>query len=344
MCGGARNGGAAGVDGGLLALLRQKIPNAISQLLIHPYLTRFRKLRVSKRAGEEAPYKPALLLAVLEGIEEGTIRDNRVVITPELLAAFQSNCRDLSTSGRFQANNFALPFYHLTGDGFWHLLTHFGQPVLLTASGSPRSLGSLRATVAYAAFDAPLWLLLQHATTRHQLRETLLERYFPQTRFHYQPAAGAEVLRELGRQMLEEPPAHYQTHLNLTDEEQVFVRSGVFQREVLRAYNFTCSISGLHLVSTATSTVAPLLDACHIIPWAVSHDDTIGNGLALTPTLHRAFDRHLLRIDQDYRVRVADSFRELGGEAHGLRQFEGQPLRLPERPEWWPRREGFVGR
>ncbi|UOQ54335.1 HNH endonuclease [Hymenobacter cellulosivorans] len=305
------------------------------------YLTRFRKLKTSKLAGEEAPYKPALLLAVLEGLEDETIIDNQMVITPELLAAFQSNCRDLSTSDRFRANNFALPFYHLTGDGFWHLRTHFGQPLVLTSSGSPRSLGHLRRVVAYAALDEPLWFLLQDPGTRHLFREALLDRYFPQTRHLYRPSAGSEVLGQLGQQMLQEPAAVYQTHLNLRDEEDTFIRSGTFKRVVLEAYNFTCAISGLQLISTGTTAVAPLLDACHIVPWAISHDDTIGNGLALTPTLHRAFDRHLFRIDQNYRVRVAASFRELRGQEHGLLQFEGQQLRLPERREWWPRKEGF---
>ncbi|MCB2380056.1 HNH endonuclease [Hymenobacter sp. BT635] len=305
------------------------------------YLTRFRKLKTSRLGGEEAPYKPALLLAVLEGIESGTIEGNQIIITPELLAAFQSNCRDLSTSGRFRANNFALPFYHLTGEKFWHLHTHFGQPLVLTASGSPRSLGHLRQVVAYAALDAPLWLLLQDAATRQLFRNALLERYFSQTRFRYRPGAGPETLRDLGQQMLEEPVAVYQTHLNLADEVETAVRSAVFKREVLRVYNYTCAISGLQLISTGTSAVAPLLDACHIVPWSVSHDDTIGNGLTLTPTLHRAFDRHLIRIDQDYRVRVADTFRELRGAEHGLLQFEGQKLRLPEREEWWPRQKGF---
>ncbi|GAA3935662.1 hypothetical protein [Hymenobacter algoricola] len=72
------------------------------------YLTRFRKLKTSRLGGQEAPYKPALLLAVLEGIEDGSMLNNQIIITPELLAAFQSNCRDLSLSGRFRANNFAL--------------------------------------------------------------------------------------------------------------------------------------------------------------------------------------------------------------------------------------------
>lgn len=308
------------------------------------YLNRFRKLRTSRLAGEEAPYKPALLLAVLEGIEQGSILGNHISITPELLAAFQSNCRDLSVSGRFRANNFALPFYHLTGEGFWHLQTYSGQPLLLTSSGSPRSLGQLRVSVAYAFLDEPLWELLREAAMRQLFRDALLERYFPQTRFRYRPHAGPETLQTLGQQMLEEPAAVYTAHLDLTDEVETVVRSAVFKREVLRAYNYTCAISGLQLISTSTTAVAPLLDACHIIPWALTHDDTIGNGLALTPTLHRAFDRHLLRIDADYRVRVAGSFRELAGAGHGLLQFEGQRLRLPERPEWWPRREALAAR
>jgi hypothetical protein len=62
-----------------------------------PDIHRFTHLRVARsRQHGEAPYKPALLLAVLDGIEDGSIRDNRIYITPELLAAFRSLCRDSS--------------------------------------------------------------------------------------------------------------------------------------------------------------------------------------------------------------------------------------------------------
>lgn len=61
------------------------------------YLQRFTHLRVARsRQHGEAPYKPALLLAVLDGIEDGSIQDNRIYITPELLAAFRRLCRDSS--------------------------------------------------------------------------------------------------------------------------------------------------------------------------------------------------------------------------------------------------------
>ena len=66
---------------------------------------------------------PPYLLAVLEGIADGSIQGNRIGITPELIAAFKAICTDLGTSALFTAANFALPFYHLRSDSFWHLHT-----------------------------------------------------------------------------------------------------------------------------------------------------------------------------------------------------------------------------
>ncbi|MBO3271236.1 HNH endonuclease [Hymenobacter defluvii] len=305
------------------------------------YRHRFTHLRVARsRQHGEAPYKPALLLAVLEGIDDGSILDNRIYITPELLANFRSLCRALSTSELFRANNFSLPFYHLSGDGFWHLRTLPGLEVLLTASRSVKSFRSLRDTVDYATLDAELWALLQDPAAREALRQALLLRYFPQTRFRYQPTAGAQAIQAIRQQMLEEPAAVYQRRVVPADELDTAVRSGLFKRVVLEAYDHTCAVSGLKLVSTR-GAVAPLLDACHIVPWAISHNDTLPNGLALTPTLHRAFDRKLFWVDEEYRVQVAHDFGELNGGEHGIQQFAGRQLRLPPERAWWPGQENL---
>ncbi|WP_180754362.1 HNH endonuclease [Hymenobacter sp. DG01] len=314
------------------------MPKSISDIYLH----RFTHLRVARsRQHGEAPYKPALLLAVLDGIEDGSIQDNHIYITPELLAAFRSLCRDLSTSALFRANDFSLPFYHLTGDGFWHLRTLPGMEMVLTASRPVKSLRSLRETVEYATLDAELWALLQEPVAREELRQALLHRYFPQTRFRYQPRAGTEAVQQLRRQMLEEPVASYGLRATPADELDAAVRSGMFKRVVLEAYDHTCAISGLKLVSTNTAALNPLLDACHVVPWALTHDDTIGNGLALCPNLHRAFDRHLFWIDEDYTVRCSTGFAEAAGAAYGIRQFEGQRLLLPTEQAWWPRPENL---
>lgn len=308
------------------------------------YLAKITRLKVDTRTARsvrlESPYKPALLLALLEGIEEAAIRDNRIEITLELIAAFKAYCQLLSPGPEYSACPFQMPFFHLQSSGFWHLHARPGRELVLTSSKSVRSFSHLRDVIAYASLDAALWDLLLQSVTREEVRQALLARYFPLTRHYFRPRAGQEKLDELGRQMLEEPAAVYNRAVDVTDETEVLVRSAVFGREVLRAYESTCAISGLQLLST--TGVAPLLDACHIVPWSVSHDDTIGNGLSLCPNLHRAFDRHLFWIDSDYRVRVAEGFGELSGHDYGVQRFNGRQLRLPKVRAWWPRVENLA--
>ncbi len=309
--------------------------------MLPTYLHRFQHLRVARsRLHGEAPYKPALLLAVLEGVAEGSIQHNRIEITPELLAAFKANCADLGASRLFTAGNFALPFYHLHSEGFWHLHTWPGLELLLTRSGSVSSFRHLREVISHASLTPDLWALVSQPGPRAALAQALLTRYFPQTQGRYRPQAGAETVNGIRRQLLEEPAADYRTHALQADELELAVRSGLFKRVVLDAYANTCAVSGLQLISTRSSPV-PLLDACHIVPWAVSHDDTLANGLALCPNLHRAFDRHLFWIDADYRVQVADEFREFSSPDYGIRRFHGLPLRLPKQRAWWPDRENL---
>ena len=102
----------------------------------------------------------------------------------------------------------------------------------------------------------------------------------------------------------------------------------------------TCAVSGLNSSAPAAVPV-PLLDALsrralgreprrHPAQQKVS----AANGLALCPNLHRAFDRHLFWIDADYRVQVADEFREFSSPDYGIRRFHGLPLRLPQQRAW----------
>ncbi len=307
------------------------------------YAQRFTTLNLARRDGQEAPYKPALLLAVIAAIESGALTDNRITFTPELLASFRTTCAELNATTYYRAANFALPFYHLQKDGFWHLRTYPGLEILVSRSHSLLSFKNLREAVEYAALDPALWALLLQPEPREFLRQTLLRRYFPQTRHHYRPTAGLDEVARIRRQILEEPAALYAQHARATapDELDTAVRSGVFKREVLTAYQHTCAVSGLQLTSSNPAAPSPLLDACHIVPWALSYDDTLPNGLALCPNLHRAFDRHLFSIDADYRVRCADSFSEAGTAGYGIRQFEGKQLLLPKERAKWPEVENF---
>jgi len=82
-----------------------------------------------KRANGKAPHKPVLLLALIQEVEEGRISENRVFITPELLASFKEIWSRLVV-GNWQPR-FFLPFYHLSNEKpkFWFLKLETGAAV-----------------------------------------------------------------------------------------------------------------------------------------------------------------------------------------------------------------------
>ena len=67
-------------------------------------------------------------------------------------------------------------------------------------------------------------------------------------------------------------------------------RSERFKSQVLRAYDYRCAVSGL-----SSAGVDGIVEAAHIKGVGRPHygPDDVANGIALTPTLHRLFDRRL---------------------------------------------------
>lgn len=77
-----------------------------------------------------------------------------------------------------------------------------------------------------------------------------------------------------------------------------------------------------------------MIDACHIVPFSESGDDTISNGISLCPNLHRAFDRGLISINDNYTV-IVKHFQE-ATNLYSIRQFEGRKILLPENKMFYP--------
>jgi len=298
------------------------------QLFFH----KLKKLKVDRSKGAAAPHKAILLLSVIQGIESNQINTNKIFITPELVAAFKDNFCNLVTDNRFQPN-FALPFYHLKSDGFWHLQLLPGRELLLTSSGSIRSFSALRETVAYAFLSEDVYQILQIEQNRIQAKYILLQTYF----------GGGELLaghigfmESIAQQILNESPAAYRQEVADADEEEQFLRNNVFKKTIPRSYNYTCCISGMRII---TPRELQMIDACHIIPFALSHDDTISNGLSLCPNLHRAFDRFLITIDKNYKVVVSEHFIESG--PYSIKAFHNKPILLPRKQEHFPALENL---
>lgn len=73
-------------------------------------------------------------------------------------------------------------------------------------------------------------------------------------------------------------------------------RDARFRRRVMTAYEYRCSVSGFGIGELPLGRSTRLLDAAHIRPVSRQGSDSISNGIALTPTLHRLFDEGLFTI------------------------------------------------
>lgn len=83
-----------------------------------------------------------------------------------------------------------------------------------------------------------------------------------------------------------------------------------------------------------------MIDACHIVPFSEGYDDTLSNGIALCPNLHRAFDRGLISISDDYKVIINKNFIE-NKSVYNISQFIGKTILLPTQIEHYPSLENF---
>lgn len=105
------------------------------------------------------------------------------------------------------------------------------------------------------------------------------------------------------------------------------VNQSFFRNRVLSAYSFRCCVTGL--------ANRALLTASHIVPWAADRKNRLNprNGLCLNPLHDRAFDRHLMWIDPDLKVRFSPELQQAEAMGHAigwLLSFEGRHLIVPQ--------------
>ena len=94
-------------------------------------------------------------------------------------------------------------------------------------------------------------------------------------------------------------------------------RDSGFRRRVITAYEQRCAVTRMQL---------RLIDAAHILPVGVEgSNDEVANGLCLSPTYHRAYDRGLIYLDEDWIMRInrekEEELRQVG-LAGGLEDFK----------------------
>jgi putative restriction endonuclease len=109
------------------------------------------------------------------------------------------------------------------------------------------------------------------------------------------------------------------------------VRDRIFRRVVLRAYDARCAITGLKLINGGGRAE---VQAAHIRPVEENGPDIINNGLALSGTVHWMFDRGLISLEDDLRIKVSRQINDPDG-VHAMINKSGHalpPLRPADRP------------
>lgn len=307
------------------------------------YCYQLEKLRRDYKNGG-APHKPILLISLIQAFQQKLFLNEKVTIIPELVGLFKSNWQTLVSTKHNCL--FSLPFYHMISEPFWRLVPNEGCEIWVKSKSSMRSINNLTTAIKYAIIDKELVDLMMDFDNSNLLINFILETYFPNTKANFF-SNNNSYFKDIELQIIEEKEDDYKKRLlKIRDElnsemyqEEIYIRSNVFKRKIPKIYNYTCCISGLRIDSLFEVS---MIDACHIIPFSESYNDTITNGIALCPNLHRAFDRGLISIDNDYRVLISDRFNEYNDSTYSIKQFNGKQIHLPYMGRYYPSQEALL--
>lgn len=301
------------------------MPNSIQE-----YIQKIKNLR--RYPG--APYKPFLLLAVIELIEQGYIRENKIPLSNSLIDTFKVYT-ELTPDWN---SGIHYPFFHLKTDGFWHL-----HPKVLNnrQSNSTPTIRQLLDAAAYSFLDDQFFLFLTDFRHRETIRQTIIETYFPNLRqnieTHIAETQQIGEHRQLLIQQVEEHPFSYQiTETPIAQENPT--RSAAFRREIMRMYNYTCAVCQLRIFTAQGESVT---EAAHIIPFKVSQNNDVRNGISLCKLHHWAFDKGLISVDEMYKVIISKLISGEGPVESMLSIFKNSSVLLPKHRQLYPSQDAL---
>jgi putative restriction endonuclease len=319
--------------------------------MLDKYVKKF-KLRTDVSAARwsdatchRAPHKPLLLLSVMDLFAQGSIEANLIEFTSELGELFTLYWARVMPPDR--RGNIALPFFHLKSEGFWHLVPRPGKESFVATTRQIRSATQLADTVLGARLDDELYDLLCAEKSRNVLRAALIETYFA-------PEAQS-VLVEQGTinvdafhysQKLLEQARNRRIAEGLVEEYEATTRDQGFRRAIVTAYEHRCALCGIRMLTPDGHTV---VDAAHIVPWSITHNDDPRNGMALCRLCHWTFDEGLISVSSKYAVVTSPQLAATCNVPGHLLTLKGRGIIGPdERPLWpdldslrWHRRQVF---
>ena len=259
------------------------------------------KLHGSGRLGA-ALKKPLLMLLLVSRIENNRVEENRFhfdEIEKQLERLIREHGGRPTNSGPRPEQ----PFSHLRSSPFWILNCQREY-----RSGTTVLVSDLRDPNSYGAFRPNVYQLLRSSSdARAQVVDAILQQWWPET-LH------GDIREDLG--------------LDRLDSRRRRQRDRQFTIDVLENFRYSCAFCGFHAVLNGQATG---IDAAHVQWHAHRGPDEVANGIALCKLHHWAFDKGILGIDQEERIRIADVFTTQSDGGLPLESLANGPLAVKPR-------------
>ena len=304
--------------------------------ILQKYVRKMGRLRIDKAHGA-APHKPLLLLAVIAMIEGGQMHENKIYPSPDLAETFMKYWSRVTN----RRPNIALPFFHLRSDGFWHLHANVGYEKVLNATDRMAATSRLREVIAHATLDDDLFVLLADAHHREIIRQTLIHVYFPNRINEIETLIAEEQKIAQYSQLLihdaKFPFASQKPTASIPEEAPI--RSAGFRQAIIGLYDYTCAVCRLRIVTMDGETAT---DAAHIIPFHLSQNDDVRNGVSFCKLHHWAFDKGLISLSGNYKVIVSLLMSDRRPTEWMLTELRDKSILLPERDKFYPAQDALA--
>jgi putative restriction endonuclease len=283
-----------------------------------------------------APHKPLLLLSLIDLIARGAVTSNFIDVTGDLVELndlFASYWRQVVPLS--QTSSIAFPFSRLRSEPFWTLVPVKEKELDKVTINSINTVSQLRQFALGARIDEALFLLLQQPDSRNMLRHALLASCFSeqaQAAVMEQAHINAEAF-SYNQELLEKSHQPLVKEIIEADNYKPSARDQGFRRAVVITYDHRCALCGIRIITSEGHTA---VDAAHIIPWSISKNDDIRNGMALCKLCHWAFDEGIMGVSDGYTVITARQINLTPNVPGFLMALAGRAIIPPVDRDLWP--------
>ncbi len=315
-----------------------------------------------KNEQELSPYKPIFLLSVIELIDKNLISENKINTNQSDYTLLKETFEKYQKlfGGGYKDKNSVLcqPFFNLvndkyddTGEKFWHL-----QPKscslkiedIRDSEGRNRikTEAKLKELIEYGRFDDELWELLQDAEARIYLVDVIMETFFSRTSNEEVEEIINSINEEAEKQstVIIEPKVIERKYIN----KKYLARNCLFSNSVTYIYQYQCAVCRIRMKTSGLRYHKHIVEAAHIIPFSLSNNNRLSNGISLCKNHHWAFDNGCFGIDdKEYLIIVSDNFDEECPNTVEdlttvpLRKYHGHQIFLPKEEKYYPNCEAL---